>query len=123
MTPNPPGAPITVGGQLVTKNTGSGSFVLLSPGNISGGSGGMLKISYFSMTCAGTARAGQTLLANKTPLIASSSVTCATFASNFNSSTLPGGQLNFALTIFLDDRTLDNDSYPGTNFTLVATAT
>ncbi|MBC5816039.1 MAG: hypothetical protein GIW97_05805 [Candidatus Eremiobacteraeota bacterium] len=123
MTPNPPGAPITIGGQIVTKNTGSGSIVLLSPANISGGGGGVLKISYFSMTCSGTARAGQTLVATKTPLVASSSVTCATYTNNFDSSTLPGGQLNFAMTIFLDDRTLDNDAYPATNFTLVATAT
>ncbi|MFN2527863.1 MAG: hypothetical protein ABR584_04005 [Candidatus Baltobacteraceae bacterium] len=123
MTPNPPGAPITVGGQIRTKSTGSGSIVLLSPADISGGSGGVLKISYFSMTCAGTAQAGQTFIANKTPLVASSSVTCATYAANFDSSTLPGAQLNFAMTIFLDERTLDNDAYPATNFTVVATAT
>lgn len=118
-----PSAPITIGGQIRTKSTGSASIVMLSPANISGGSGGVLKISYFSMTCAGAAHAGQTLVATKTPLVASSSVTCATFTNNFDASTLPGEQLNFAMSIFLDDRTLDDDSYPATNFTIVATAT
>ena len=115
--------PITAGGTIDTKNNGSGSIVMLSPGNISGGSGGVLKISYFSMTCAGPAAAGQTFVATKTPLVASSSVGCATYAKGFDSTTLPGGQLNFTMSLFLDDRTLDNDRYPATNFIVVATAT
>ena len=113
---------ITVGGTLTTKNSG-GSIVMLAPGNITGPGGGVMKISYFSITCSGAAAAGQSFLANKTPLVASSSVGCATYGTGFDSTRLPGGQLNFTMSLFLDDRTLDNDSYPASNFTVVATAT
>lgn len=114
--------PITVTGQLTTKSNGTGgSIELLSPANISGAGGGILNISFFSMTCAGAAQTGQTFMANKTPLTASSTTACTTYAAGYDS-TLLGG-VNFTLSLFLDDRTLDDDSFPATNFTVVATAT
>ena len=75
------------------------------------------------MTCTGAAHAGETMVATKAQLVASSSVTCATYAGGFDSTTLSGGQIHFNMMIFLDDRTLDNDTFPATNFTVVASAT
>ena len=114
--------PISVTGQITTKSNGTGGSIdLLSPADVTGPGGGILKISYFSMTCAGGAQTGQTFVANSTPLSASSTTGCASYAKGYDS-TLLGG-INFTLSLFLDDRTLDDDSYPAKNFTVVATAT
>ena len=107
----------------MTAANGSGSIDLLSPANISGSQGGLLRISYFSMSCFGAGVPGQTFVAIKAQLSASSSRSCATYGGGFSSLTIPGGQLDFTMTLFLDDRTLDADTYPATNFTVVATAT
>ena len=111
---------LTVTGQITTKS-GTGSLQIMSPGDITGSGGGLLKISYFSMTCAGTAQAGASYVAAKTPLVASSSVNCATFASGYDSNAFGG--INVTLSLFLDERTLSADTYPASNFTIVATAT
>lgn len=111
---------LAITGTLVTKSS-TGSIAMLSPGNITGGAGGLLKISYLSMTCAGPAQTGESFVATKTPLVASSSVNCATFANGYNSGSFGG--VNLTLSLFLDERTLPADSYPATNFTIVATAT
>ena len=120
-----PAGSITVSGNLtVSANTGSaGSIQLLSPPDITGSSGGTLEIADFSLTCSGTAVAGQTFNAVRQPLTASAATPCATYATGFDTRKPPVAPLDFALSLFLDDRTLDNDSYPATNFTVVATAT
>lgn len=117
-------ATIGITGQITT-NLGTASLALLSPANITGTGGGVLKISYFSMTCSGPAQAGQTFTASKTPLVASSSVNCATYARGFDSNNGNGNGtgLNVTLSLFLDERTLSADSYPATNFTIIASAT
>ena len=111
---------LAITGQITTK-FGTGSLQMLSPADITGSGGGLLKISYFSMTCAGSAQAGASYVASKTPLVASSTVNCATFANGYDSTTLGG--INVTLSLFLDERTLSADTYPATNFTIVASAT
>jgi hypothetical protein len=116
----PASGAITVSGTLITK-FGTGSIAILSPANITGTGGGTLPISDFSMTCSGTAQTGQTFAPAKTALAASTTTQCATYANGYNSNTFGG--LNFTINLFLDDRALDDDSFPATNFTIVASAT
>ena len=112
------GGNVTVTGTLITKiGTGSGSIAISSPANITGTGGGSLPISALSITCSGTAKTGQAFATAQTALAASSSTNCATYGANFNT------PLNFTLGMFLDDRTIPADTYPATNFTVVATAT
>lgn len=111
---------LSITGTLITK-FGTASIALMSSGDITGGGGGLLSISRLSMTCAGPAQAGESFVATKTPLVASSSVNCATYANGYNSATFGG--VNLTLSLFLDERSLSADSYPATNFIIVATAT
>jgi hypothetical protein len=112
------GGNITVTGTLITKiATGAGSIAIAAPANITGSGGGSLPISALSMTCSGGAQTGQAFATAHTALTASSSTNCATFGANYET------PLNFTLGMFLDDRTLPADTYPATNFTVVATAT
>ena len=112
------GGPVTVTGTLITKiATGSGSIVIASPANITGSGGGTLPISDLSITCSGTTQTGQTFNTAHSALTASSSTNCASYGANYETA------LNFTLAMFLDDRTLAADTYPATNFTVVATAT
>ncbi len=112
------GGNITVTGQLITKiGSGAGSIAIAAPANITGTGGGILPISALSMTCAGSAHAGQAFASAQTALVASANTNCATFGANYNTA------INFTLGMFLDDRTISADSYPATSFTVVATAT
>jgi len=112
------GSNITVTGTLITTiGTGSGSVAIASPANITGTGGSTLPINALSITCSGTARTGQTFATAQTALTASSNTNCATYAANYNTA------INFTLGMFLDDRSISADTYPATNFTVVATAT
>lgn len=112
------GGNLTVTGTLITKiGTGSGSIAIASPANITGTGGGSLPISALAITCSGGVVSGESFATAHTALTASSSTNCATYGANFDTA------LNFTLGMFLDDRTIPADSYPATNFTVVATAT
>jgi hypothetical protein len=111
---------LTVTGSMqTTPLTGSGTIAISAPSSITGANGAPLAISDVSVTCSGSAIAGQTYVANKTPLVAGGSVPCASYAAGFLS-------LSVSVTIqfFLDDRTIPADNYltPSTAFGIVATA-
>jgi hypothetical protein len=114
------GNALTVTGQMqTTPLTGAGSIVISAPAAITGTHGAPLPASNISVTCSGSSISGQTYVANKTPLVAGGSVTCATYSAGFVS-------LSVSVTIqfFLDDRTIAADSYltSSTAFGIVATA-
>ncbi|HKU68119.1 MAG TPA: hypothetical protein VJP85_10110 [Candidatus Baltobacteraceae bacterium] len=111
---------LTVTGTMqTTALSGSGTIAISAPSSITGTNGAPLAASDISITCSGSTMAGQTYVANKTPLVAGGSVPCATYAAGFVS-------LSISVTIkfFLDDRTIPADSYltPSTAFGIVATA-
>ena len=111
---------LTVTGTMqTTALVGSGSITITAPATITGSHGAPLSLSDVSVTCSGTAIAGQTFVANKTPLVPGGSVTCATYAAGFLS-------LGISVTIdfFLNDQTIQADSYlsSANAFGIVATA-
>jgi hypothetical protein len=102
-----------------TPAIGSGSITITAPAAITGSNGAPLNVSDVSVTCSGTAQSGQTFVANRTPLVAGGSITCATYSAGFVS-------LSVSVTIqfFLNDQTIPADSYltSSTAFGIVATA-
>lgn len=115
---NPTTANVT--GTLVTTfSSGAGQINVSSPPDITGAGGGTLPIAALQITCTGTATTGQTFNANAaTPLTASSTTLCASYASGYNT------KLGFELSMFLDDTQFPVDTYTSASgFGLVASAT
>lgn len=115
------GVPISVTGSLQTTSAGSGQIAVSAPGNITGTNGGTLLIGYLTYNCTtnGTGNnQGGSFAGGFLQLIANTTASpCVTFPANQFSS------LNFNLNLFLDDRALPADSYTGSGFQIVLSAT
>lgn len=113
------GGALTLSGSMKTSaSTGAGTITITAPASITGTNGAPFTMSNISVTCSGSAIAGQTYVANQTPLVAGGSVTCASYAAGFNST-----KINITVTFFLNDQTLKADTYSSASgFAFVATA-
>ena len=114
------GGSLTVTGTMqTTAVVGSGSLTITAPASFTGAHGAPLPLGDISVTCSGAAVAGQTFVASRTPLVAGSPVTCATYAAGFVSV-----NLNVTVTFFLNDTTLQADAFnsASTAFSITANA-
>ena len=98
---------ITVTGTMKASNGGSGSIVIGAPASLSGTNGAPLTISDIMVSCTGSAIAGQTYVASMTPLNPGGTVTCATYASKFNSA------ISITVTFYINDVPVYVDTYGG----------
>lgn len=114
-------ASIAVTGSLQTTSSGSGQIAVSSPSNITGTHGGTLLIGYLTYNCTATGTGtnqGGSFASGFLQLIASAGATpCVTFPANQFSS------LSFNMNLFLDARALPADSYSGSGFQIVLSAT
>jgi hypothetical protein len=114
-------SPIQVSGSLQTTATGSAQLAVMSPANITGTHGGSLLIAYLTYNCTANGSGndqGGIFATGFLQLIASTQASsCVTFPSNQFAS------LDVNVNLFLDDRPIPADTYTGTGFQVVLTAT
>jgi hypothetical protein len=115
---------VTVMGSLMSVNSGSQIAVLspsLTNGAITGTRGGQMPLAALTYSCTGTINAnrnqGATFAPNKETFVNNALASpCVSFASNSFSN------MNFTLSVFLDDRNIPADTYTGNGFQLVLSA-
>ena len=100
---------IIISGNIKTSNGGSGSIVVGAPSSLAGTNGAPLNIAGLSVTCSGSAIAGQTYVASMTPLTPGGTVTCATYGSKFNAA------ISITATFYINDIPVYVDTYGGGN--------
>lgn len=115
------GSSIRVTGSLQTTASGTGQIAVKSPANITGTHGGSLLIGYLTYNCTANGSGndqGGTFAPGFLSLIASAqAANCVTFpATDF-------ATLDFNLNLFLDDRAVKADTYTGSGFQVVLSAT
>ena len=117
-THDPADGTMTVTTRMQTgPKTGSGSIVIESPSSVIGSNGATLPVSAIHVTCSGATVAGQTFIANDTPLVPNGSVTCATYGTPYNHTS------KITITFTINDTVVYADTYvSGTIFDIVATA-
>lgn len=114
--------PMTItGGMRTSPNGGTGSIVIMSPGNIQGQNkvNNALAIKSFALTCSGSGNIGTQpkYAAALTNLVANSTVPCATWGAGATT------KLNFSFALYLETQNSPQDVYKSNNFSVIATAT
>lgn len=114
---NPASANVT-GTLITTYSSGSGSINVSAPADITGTKGGTLPMSAIKIKCTDAGNTGETLTTTATALTASSSTTCGSYASGYNT------PISFELLMYVDDTAFPADTYSSAaGFGLVASAT
>jgi hypothetical protein len=114
--------PMTITGGMRTSPTGgTGSIVIMSPGNIQGQNkvNNTLAIKSFALTCSGTGNTGTPpkYAPALTNLVANSTVPCATWGAGATT------KLNFSFALYLETQNSPQDIYKSNGFSVIATAT
>lgn len=114
-------SPISVTGSMQTTSSGTGQIAVSAPADISGSHGGSLLIGYLTYNCTGSGTGnnqGGAFAGGFLQLIAGDTASpCVTFPSDQYAT------LNFNVNLFLDDRALPADTYYGSGFQIVLSAT